>query len=57
MNIILKMVLIYPLLARAQIDTVYVVPLSHTDIGFTAAPSDVARQSVVWANNAAGWSE
>ncbi len=30
--------------AVPQIDTIYVVPMSHTDIGFTAPPSVVAKQ-------------
>ena len=40
------MVFLAQLLANSEIEQIYIVPLSHTDIGFTAAPSEVARQYV-----------
>ncbi|MBI3737361.1 hypothetical protein HY256_12720 [Candidatus Sumerlaeota bacterium] len=32
--------------ARAEIETIYVVPMSHTDIGFNAPPSQISKDAV-----------
>ena len=42
--VLLGIMLVAPALAQERIETIYVVPMSHLDIGFTAPPSVVAKK-------------
>jgi hypothetical protein len=44
--------LLFPGAVRAGIDTIYIIPLSHTDIGFTAPPSVVSAKMAAAADEA-----